>query len=99
MRSDNAEAHALADQLYQDLQKRGIEVLYDDRNVSAGVMFSDADLLGIPVRVIVSPRNLKEGCCELVMRDKSLSVKKPVEEIFDAACALVNDLLAQSRSL
>ena len=99
VRSDNAEAHALADQLYQDLQKRGIEVLYDDRNVSAGVMFSDADLLGIPVRVIVSPRNLKEGCCELVMRDKSLSVKKPVEEIFDAACALVNDLLAQSRSL
>ena len=62
-------------------------------------MFSDADLLGIPVRVIVSPRNLKEGCCELVTRDKSLSVKKPVEEILDAACALVNDLLAQSRSL
>lgn len=76
VRSDNAEAHELADQLYDYLQKQGIEVLYDDRHVSAGVMFSDADLLGVPVRVIVSPRNLKEGCCELVTRDKSVILEK-----------------------
>ena len=87
---------SLADQLYDYLQKQGIEVLYDDRHVSAGVMFSDADLLGVPVRVIVSPRNLKEGCCELVTRDKSVSLKKPIEEIFEATRSLVSDLLAKS---
>ena len=45
-----------------------MEVLYDDRKVSAGVMFSDADLMGVPIRVIASPRNMKEGCCEIVTR-------------------------------
>ncbi len=96
VRSDNAEAHALADKIYDELQARGIEVLYDDRNVSAGVMFSDADLLGVPVRIIVSPRNLKENCCELVTRDKSVSGKKPVDEICEAAEALVKELLAKT---
>ena len=52
---------ALADKLYDEMQKDGIEVIYDDRNVRPGVMFSDADLLGCPVRVVVSPRNLAEG--------------------------------------
>jgi prolyl-tRNA synthetase len=43
-----------ADDLYRDLQKAGIEVLYDDREVSAGVKFTDADLIGIPLRLVVS---------------------------------------------
>ena len=46
---------AFADKLYDELQKERIEVIYDDRKATAGVMFSDADLLGVPVRVIVSP--------------------------------------------
>lgn len=73
----------------------GIEVIYDDRTVSAGVMFSDADLLGVPVRVIVSPRNLQTGCCEIVARDKSVSMKVPVEEAAQAADDLVRRLLAE----
>ena len=50
-----------------------MEVIYDDRRVSAGVMFSDADLIGVPFRVIVSPRNIKQNIIEIVSRDKSLS--------------------------
>lgn len=69
-----------ADQLYDTLKAAGAEVIYDDRNVSAGVMFSDADLLGVPLRVIVSPRNMKEGVCELVSRDKTFSEKVALEE-------------------
>ena len=46
--------------------------MYDDRKVSAGNMFSDADLLGVPVRVIVSPKTMKRGCVEVSKRDKSL---------------------------
>jgi hypothetical protein len=49
--------------------------------VTAGVMFSDADLLGIPLRVILSPRNMKNGCCEIVSRDKSISMKVPLGEM------------------
>lgn len=79
VRSDTPEVKACADKLYEELQKQGIEVIYDDRNVRAGVMFSDADLLGIPVRMIVSPRNLEEGCVEIVARDKSFSEKESLE--------------------
>ena len=62
-----------------------MEVIYDDRRVSAGVMFSDADLIGVPFRVIVSPRNIKQKVIEIVSRDKSLSINvsmtSAVEEI------------------
>jgi prolyl-tRNA synthetase len=46
-------------------------------------MFSDADLLGIPLRVIVSPRNMKEGAVELSARDKSFRDKIPTDQAFD----------------
>ena len=79
MRSDNAEVHAMADALYDELQRAGVEVLYDDRNVSAGVMFSDADLLGIPIRLIASPRNRKEGCVEMLFAEtKPTPAKSPL---------------------
>ncbi len=57
-----------ADQLYDSLQAAGIEVLYDDRDESPGVKFNDADLLGIPVRLTVSPRNLKQDAVEITDR-------------------------------
>lgn len=95
MRADNEEVRTTADALYEELQSRGVEVIYDDRSVSAGVMFSDADLLGVPVRVIVSPRNLKEGCCEISTRDKKLQLKVPAEETADKAFELVNELLKE----
>lgn len=68
-----------------------MEVLYDDRAVRAGVMFSDADLLGVPLRVTVSPRNLEQGVLEVVSRDKSLSVKIPLEQGADALIRMVSD--------
>ena len=46
----------LADKVYQDLEDKGIEVLYDDRQAPAGEKFSDADLIGIPVRLLVSEK-------------------------------------------
>ena len=73
VRADDEQVKAVADQLYQSLMDDGIEVLYDDRAVRPGNMFSDADLLGIPLRVIISPRNLSDQVIELVTRDKSKS--------------------------
>ncbi|MCH8066921.1 MAG: proline--tRNA ligase, partial [Chloroflexi bacterium] len=58
------EVGATADRLYAELGERGIEVLYDDREESPGVKFADADLLGMPLRITVSPRNLKQDSVE-----------------------------------
>ena len=75
VRADNEEVGQFANTLYEELQEDGIEVIFDDRSVSAGNMFSDADLLGVPLRVIVSPRNMKEQVVEVVSRDKMISQK------------------------
>ena len=73
LRIDDPTVKETADKLYSELKRMGVEVIYDDRNVSAGVMFSDADLLGVPLRMIVSPRTLERGAVEIVARDKSFS--------------------------
>lgn len=57
-----------ADELYEDLQKAGIEVLYDDRDVRAGEKFADADLIGLPYRVVVSAKSLEHDQVELKKR-------------------------------
>lgn len=95
VRSDDAAAKACADGLYAALQAQNVEVLYDDRNVRPGVMFSDADLLGVPVRVVVSPRNLEAGVCEIATRDKSVSLKAPVAETATAIIDLIATLKAE----
>ncbi len=79
LRADNAEVKAQAAKLYDDLAKGGAEVLLDDRTVSAGFMFSDADLFGCPVRIIISPKTLGRGVVELTTRDKSVKEDVPLE--------------------
>ena len=60
-----------SDKIYSELQKAGLEILYDDRNdVSAGVKFADADLIGIPVRLVISEELAKKGKIEYKRRDK-----------------------------
>ncbi|HSX24707.1 MAG TPA: aminoacyl--tRNA ligase-related protein [Candidatus Andersenbacteria bacterium] len=56
LNTDDEEIRKQADDVYQELTKAGIETLYDDRNVAPGAKFSDADLLGIPYRVVVSKK-------------------------------------------
>ncbi len=83
VRADDAEVQAYANKLYEELQIKGVEVIYDDRRVSAGVMFSDADLIGVPFRVIVSPRNIKQNIIEIVSRDKSLSINVSMTSVVE----------------
>jgi prolyl-tRNA synthetase len=66
-----AQAEALCDRL----QSEGFRVLYDDRNASAGVKFNDADLMGIPLRLTVSKRSVKEGRVEAKWRDSTERLK------------------------
>lgn len=83
VRVDDEEVRAYADKLYEDLQNAGIEVIYDDRSVRAGVIFADADLLGIPLRIIVSPKNMKQGVVEVASRDKTLKTQIPLENVME----------------
>ena len=83
VRVDDEEVRAYADKLYEDLQNAGIEVIYDDRSVRAGVMFADADLLGISLRIIVSPKNMKQGVVEVASRDKTLKTQIPLENVME----------------
>lgn len=64
-----------AEELYETLVQNGIEVLYDDRDESAGVKFNDADLLGMPIRVTISKRSLTSGGAEVKLRrDKEAKI-------------------------
>lgn len=82
---DNADNRRVAEQLYADLSAANLEVLYDDRSESAGVKFNDADLLGLPLRVVVSKRSLKNGGVELKLRKAStaqiVQLSEAVEKI------------------
>ena len=81
IRPDDEETRNVADQFYEELTKSGVEVIYDDREgVRAGQMFADADLLGVPIRVVVSPRNLKENMIEISTRDKAVKEMVAKEE-------------------
>jgi prolyl-tRNA synthetase len=62
------EVVAQADKLYADLQAQGLEVLYDDRRDRPGVKFKDADLIGVPVRLVVGAKSLQEGQVEISLR-------------------------------
>ena len=95
MRVDDAECKQVADSIYNELQQKGIEVIYDDRDVRAGAMFADADLLGVPVRITVGPKALKDGEVELATRDKSVSGRVKKEDIITETQSLIDDLFAK----
>ncbi len=93
LRSDDSDCKAKADEIYETLQKRGIEVIYDDRKVRPGAMFADADLLGVPIRVVVSPRNLAENVVEISTRDKQIDKQKtPVADTIDEVEKIIRKL-------
>lgn len=71
-----------AEKIYKDLVKNNIEVLYDDReDASAGEKFADADLIGLPYRLVVSEKSLKAGGVEIKKRNEKESKILPVKEI------------------
>jgi prolyl-tRNA synthetase len=79
-----------AEALVAELETREIEVLYDDRDESAGVKFADADLLGIPLRVTVSKRNLKDNAAELKLRSASDTQMVPLDAALERIAEIVN---------
>ncbi len=78
---EGSEVSEIAEKLYAELEAEGLEVLFDDRRESPGVKFNDADLLGIPIRLTVSPRTLKTNSVEIKKRPDKESELLPLEGI------------------
>lgn len=98
LRADQAHVKEEANKLYKSLMDEGYEVLFDDRTVSAGFMFSDADLLGSPVRIVISPKTLDRGVVEIATRDKTIKEDVPLECAMQRTKEVVAELYARINS-
>jgi prolyl-tRNA synthetase len=85
-----------AERVYEDLQARGIDVLFDDRDERPGVKFKDADLIGIPFRINFGSKKFKEGKVEWVERASKKSEDIPLDEVIAKATALLDILKASN---
>jgi len=82
-----------AEKIYQELQNEGIEVLFDDRDDSPGVKFNDADLLGIPLRLTLSPRTLQSQSIEAKWRTEKEAQLLPLDNLAVQVKKLLGDAL------
>lgn len=94
---DKGEVREKSDLLYRELQDLGVETLYDDRGEKAGFMFSDADLLGIPFRIVISPKTLENGEVEWKRRGEREAQHLPFEGLAAEARKRVDAELALYR--
>ena len=78
---DGSRVAEIAENLYLELEAQGLEVLFDDRQESPGVKFNDADLLGIPVRITISPRTMERDSVEVKKRAEKEARLLPIENI------------------
>ncbi|MFB3895355.1 MAG: proline--tRNA ligase [bacterium] len=87
----NAELVQAAESIYTQLTSLGYEVIYDDRNDRPGVKFKDADLIGVPIRVIIGERNFKQGLIEIVCRKTKQSklIQYHIEDLVTEIKSLV----------
>lgn len=85
------EAAALAEEIYDALRSKGVEALLDDREEQPGVKFNDADLIGIPLRITIGPRALKEGKVELRIRETGEEFKLEKEKVLRKIEELINE--------
>ena len=80
-----------AEKIYNELKSAGYEVLFDDRDAAAGFKFNDADLLGMPVQIVIGEKKLKDGKCEVKVRKSGerfdidlANLKNKLEEVIES---------------
>ncbi len=94
LRLEDSKVAETTEKLYQDLIRENLEVLFDDRDESPGIKFNDADLLGIPLRLTLSPRTLQSQSVEVKWRKEKQAQLLPIEGI----TTRVKELLETARS-
>ncbi len=83
---------AQARQLYDTLRQQGVDVILDDRDVRPGVMFSEWELIGVPIRITIGERGLKDGIVEIQARNAVEGMKVPVAEMLTTINSLYGEL-------
>jgi len=81
LQAGDAQVTAVAERLHEELEKAGVEVLFDDRDERPGVKFKDADLIGMPYRIAVGKKGVAEGVVELKARRSPEVVKVKIEDV------------------
>lgn len=92
IRLDNERVREVAYDIYDELNRRGIDTLIDDRNASAGVKFADADLFGMPIRLVVSPRLIDKGEVELKIRSTGEVLTVKQSDLYDELDRIISRL-------
>jgi len=83
----------IAEQLYSNLQNAGIETIFDDRGEKPGFMFNDADLIGVPLRIIVSPKTIVENKVEFKIRGEKDGLLVNISSIVEKIKIIINEEL------
>ncbi len=91
LRQDDPVVAEKANKLYKDLEANKVDVLFDDRNCGAGIKFNDADLMGMPIRVVISPKSLQNNEIEITIR----KTKESYKVSYDNALSEINTLIAK----
>jgi prolyl-tRNA synthetase len=94
LNTDSESVFSKAEQIYSDLQTAGVDVLIDDREVRPGVKFKDADLIGLPLRVVVGERGLAEGNVEVKRRTDDKPTGVPLDQAVERILEIIEELKA-----
>jgi prolyl-tRNA synthetase len=89
---DDAKVAEVAEKIYSDLCQKGVDVLWDDREMRGGPKFKDADLLGIPVRITVGKKSVQQGNVEIKLRTESERTTVPIDTAVEKTLIIVNNL-------
>lgn len=89
LRLEDENVNAKANELYSMLQNAKIPALFDDRVCSNGIKFADADLMGMPIRVVISPRSLAENKVEIKLRKTGETIMTPIDSAFEKIVEII----------
>ncbi|MGN1201094.1 MAG: proline--tRNA ligase [Candidatus Caccovivens sp.] len=91
IRIDDENVSAVAEELYKKMESAGIEVLFDDRNASAGVKLNDSELMGVPIRVVISPKTMANSEAEVTIRATGEKLFIPIAELIPELKVMIAD--------
>ncbi len=91
IRIDDENVATVSEELYKKMENAGIEVLYDDRNVSAGVKLTDSELMGVPLRVVISPKTMANSQAEVTIRESGEKLFIPINDLISELKMMIED--------